>query len=165
MILNVCCLIGQGFWKRKIRTHIVSFVNEIHHKKKNYTSRGTFVFVKNDTLSLNIGVILFFFKVKFMHIFDKYCLGVWENDFTDILIADLAVNISRENKIGICPNCLRIVHYLFLTENTTRNHRNDNKTWESVNTVDNIAIYELVVLRSMYWLVATMNIWICHICN
>ena len=100
-----------------------------------------------------------------MHIFDKYCLGVWENDFTDILIADLAVNISRDNKIGICPNCLRIVHYLFLTENTTRNHRNDNKTWESVNTVDNIAIYELVVMRSMYWLVATMNIWICHICN
>jgi hypothetical protein len=97
-------------------------------KKKNYTSRGTFVFVKNDTLSLNIGVILFFFEVKFMHIFYKYYLGVWENDFTDILIADLAVNISRENKIGICPNCLRIVHYLFLTENTTRNHRNDNKT-------------------------------------
>ena len=36
---------------------------------------------KKDTLSLNI---LFFFEVKFMHVFVKYYLGVWENDFTDI---------------------------------------------------------------------------------
>ena len=83
MILNLCCLIGHGFRKRKIRTHIVSFVIGIHNRK-NYKSRGTFIFVKNDTLSLNIGVILFFFEVKFMHVFVKYCLGVWENDFTDI---------------------------------------------------------------------------------
>ena len=87
---------------------------------KNYKSRGTLVFVKNDTLSLNIRVILFFFEVKFMHILDKYCLGVWENDYTDMIMADVALNISRDNKIGICPNCLRIVNYLFLTENTTR---------------------------------------------
>jgi hypothetical protein len=51
-------LIGQGFRKRKIRTHIVSFVNGMH-KRKIYKSRGTSVFVKNDILSLNIGVILF----------------------------------------------------------------------------------------------------------
>ena len=83
MILNVCCLIGQGFRKGKIRTHIVSFVNGIPNRI-NYKSRGTFVFVKNDTLSLNIGVILFFFEVKFMHVFVKHYLGVWENDLTDI---------------------------------------------------------------------------------
>jgi hypothetical protein len=60
--LCFACLIGQGFRKRKIITHIVSFVNGIH-KRKNYKSRGIFVFVKNDTLSINIGVILFFFEV------------------------------------------------------------------------------------------------------
>ena len=65
MILNLCCLIGQGFRKRKIRTHTVSFVNGIPNRI-NYKSRGAFVFVKNDTLSLNIGV-------KFMHVF--VCLG------------------------------------------------------------------------------------------
>jgi len=83
MILNVCCLIDQGFRKRKIRTHIVSFVNGIHNIKY-YKSRETFVFVKNDTLSLNIGVILFFVEVKCRHVFVKYCLVVWENDFTGI---------------------------------------------------------------------------------
>ena len=31
----------------------------------------------------SFGVILFFFEVKFMHVFVKYCLGVWENNFTD----------------------------------------------------------------------------------
>ena len=76
--------------------------------QKNYTSRGTFVFVKNDTLSLNIGVILFFFEVKFMHAFVKYYLGAWENDFTDISWRILTHNISRDNKIGICPNYLRM---------------------------------------------------------
>lgn len=97
LILHVCCLIGQGFRKRKVRTHIVSFVNRIHNRK-NYKSRGTIIFVKNDTLSLNIGVILFFFEVKFLHVFVKYCLGVWENDFTDISWWILALNISKDNK-------------------------------------------------------------------
>jgi hypothetical protein len=45
--------------------------------RKNYKSRGTFVFVKNDTLSHNTGVILFFFEVKFMHVFVKYkCISI-----------------------------------------------------------------------------------------
>ena len=90
----------------KIRTHIVSFVNGMH-KRKIYKSRGTSVFVKNDTLSLNI-VILFFFEVKFMHAFVKYYLGAWENDFTDISWRILTHNISRDNTIGICPNYLRM---------------------------------------------------------
>ena len=107
MTLNLCCLIGHVFRKRKIRTHIVSFIIGIHNRK-NFKSRGTFVFVKNDTLSLNIGVILFFFEVKLIHVFDKYSLCVWENDFTDISWQILALNISRDNKIGICPNYLRM---------------------------------------------------------
>jgi hypothetical protein len=107
MILNVCSLIGQGFRKRKTRTHIVSFVNGIHNRKT-YKSRGTFVFVKNDTLSLNFGVILYFFEVKFMHVFVKYCLCVWENDFTDISWRILTLNSSRDNKICICSNYLRM---------------------------------------------------------
>jgi hypothetical protein len=42
-----------------------------------------------------------------MHVFVKYCLGVLENDFTDIMV-DLALNISRDNKIGSYPNYLRM---------------------------------------------------------
>ena len=48
------------------------------------------------------------FEVKCMHVFVKYCLCVWENDFTDISWRILAFNISRNNKIGICPNYLRM---------------------------------------------------------
>ena len=114
MILNLCCLIGQGFRKRKSKTHIVSFVNGMH-KRKIYKSRGTSVFVKNDILSLNIGVILFFFEVKFMNVFVKYCLGVWENDYTYMIMADLALNISRDNKISICPNYLRMNEKSYLS--------------------------------------------------
>jgi hypothetical protein len=85
------------------------------HKRKIYKSRGTSVFVKNDILSLNIGVILFFFEVKFMNVFVKYCLGVWENDYTYMIMADLALNISRDNKISICPNYLRMSEKSYLS--------------------------------------------------
>jgi len=38
----------------------------------------SFFFTKNDTLSRNTGVILYFFEAKFMQFFVKYYLGVSE---------------------------------------------------------------------------------------
>ena len=87
---------------------------------------------KNDTLSLNTAVILFFFEVKFMHVFVKYCLGVWENDFTDISWQILALNISRDNKIGICPNYLRVILTIsYINHKKVKCIRNKNFSYPS----------------------------------